>query len=333
MFLISRPPPPKRAPQAMSIQSIHTGSESSVSVSRTHVLVQNSGHPPAPANQNQEHAHAHHSSPARRQYIRPALALRIDCPPATPKPKHWDLASRVSNLDVREEDGYVLSANGEGSTSGVFVPCEPLSAVRRAARPRRLLHIKPMALHRRRVSGITTSPISPTAVSTYFSFSFSLITNIHSHYLPTYPSLFLNSIDQFPLQQHSSSGILIRDCLPPTPLTPNTDFKNLYNNLRKCDVLPAAKTASSPGVPVPPAFPISPPVSPSASGSPSSPRQQRPVLHVQTSSPVGTSAPPPTPALTSPSPSTFQFRPSGRLPKRPPIPVWPTVCYPRAVVA
>lgn len=153
MLLISRPPPPKRAPpQAMSIQSIH---RSESSASRTHVLVQNSG--------RQEHAH--HSSPARRQYTRPAL--RIDCPPSTTTtatPKHWDLASRVSNLDVREEDGYVLSANGEGSTSGVFVPCEPLSAVRRAARPARLLRIK--ALHRRRISGITTSPISPTSVST-----------------------------------------------------------------------------------------------------------------------------------------------------------------------
>lgn len=289
MLLISRPPPPKRTPQAqaMSIQSIHSES----TVSRTHVLVQNNnnnikGHPP-----NQEH-----HSPARRQYIRPP-ALRIDCPPTTPK--HWDLASRVGNLDVREEDGYVLSANGEEFTSGVFVPCEPLSAVRRARRPGRL-RIKSMAFHRRRISGITTSPISPTAA------------------------------------QRSSSGFLLRDYLPPAPSTPNTDFKNLYNSLRKSDALPATKTAS-PEVPVPPtpAFPISPPVSPAPSGSPSSPRQQRPVLHVQTSSPVGTSAPPPTPALTSPSPSTFQFRPSGRLPKRPPIPVWPmpTEYYPRAVVA
>ena len=144
MLLISRPPPPKRAPQAMSIQSIHSES----SVSRTHVLV-NGNHPP-----NQEH-----HSPARRQYIRPALL--VDCPSTTPK--HWDLASRVSNPDVREEDGYVLSANGEGSTSGVFVPCEPLSAVRRARQGR--LRIKPM-LQRRRILGITTSRISPTAVST-----------------------------------------------------------------------------------------------------------------------------------------------------------------------
>jgi len=273
MFLISRPPPPKRTPQAMSIQSIHSD-----------------GHPPI-----QEHQH---HSPARRQYIRPAL--RIDCPPP-PTPNHWDLASRVSNLDVREEDGYVLCANGEESTSGVFVPCEPLSAVSRARPGPRRLRIKPMVLHRRRISGITTSPISPTSV---------------------YSS--------------SSGAFLLRDCLPPTPLTPNTDFKNLYNSLRKCDdALPAAKKTASHELPLPlpPAFPISPPISPAASGSPSSPRQQRPVLHVQTSSPVGTSAPPPTPALTSPSPSTFQFRPSGRLPKRSPIPVWPTEYYPRAVVA
>jgi hypothetical protein len=144
MLLISRPPPPKRAPQAMSIQSIHSES----SVSRTHVL-SNSNHPP----------YQEHHSPARRQYIRPALW--VDCPPTTPK--HWDLASRASNLDVREEDGYVLSANGEESTSGFFVPCEPLSAVRRARKGR--LRIKPMALQRRRIWGITTSRISPTTVS------------------------------------------------------------------------------------------------------------------------------------------------------------------------
>jgi hypothetical protein len=157
MLLISRPPPPKRAPQAkaMSIQSIQTSIHSESSS-----LSRGSGrHPPPP------------HSPPRRQYIRPAL--RIDCPPTpTTTPKHWDLASRVSNLDVREEDGYVLSANGEGSTSGVFVPCEPLSAVRRARRPGRLLRIKSTALHRRRVWGITTtSPISPTTVSAYTLFS------------------------------------------------------------------------------------------------------------------------------------------------------------------
>jgi hypothetical protein len=193
MLLISRPPPPKRnrAPQAMSIQSI----PSEPSVSRTHVLVANSGNPPTTTttttSQNQEH-----HSPARRQYIRPA-ALRIDCPPSTPTPKHWDLASRVGNMDVREEDGYVLSANGEESTSGVFVPCEPLSAVRRA-RPGRLtgrLRIKPMVLHRRRILGITTSPISPTAVSErLLSSSHLSLIFIHSFsptvptylYLPTY---------------------------------------------------------------------------------------------------------------------------------------------------
>lgn len=144
MLLISRPPPPKkRASQAMSIQSIRNESSS---VSRSHVPVVNGGHPSSLSNQE-------HHSPARRQYIRPAL--RVDCPPT---PKHWDLASRVGNLDVREEDGYVLSANGEESTSGVLVPCEPLSAIRRA-RPGRILRIKPMVLQRRRIiMGITTSP-------------------------------------------------------------------------------------------------------------------------------------------------------------------------------
>ena len=201
MLLISRPPPPKRnrAPQAMSIQSI----PSEPSVSRTHVLVANSGNMPTTTttnnNQDQEH-----QSPARRQYIRPA-ALRIDCPPSTPTPKHWDLASRVGNMDVREEDGYVLSANGEESTSGVFVPCEPLSAVRRA-RPGRLtgrLRIKPMVLHRRRVLGITTSPISPTTVSERLLFFISLITKIRSFILTNLPT-YRPNFTYLPTYNHSS---------------------------------------------------------------------------------------------------------------------------------
>jgi hypothetical protein len=251
------------------------------------------------------------ASPARRQYVRPALRL-VDCPPTPP---HWDLASRKSDpcLDVSEADGYILSANGEGSTSGVFVPCDPLSAVRRARAGH--LRTKPTGLPRRRVLlGITTSPTSPThAVSA------------SSSHLPT-----SHSSQRSISAQPSSSGVLLRDRLPPTPMTPNTDFKNLYDSFRKCNVVPAAKTAAF--TEIPPAFPISPPVSPVVSVTSSSPRQQRPVLYVQTSSPVGTSAPPSTPALTSPSPSTFQFRPSGRLPKRPPLPVWPAEYYPRAVV-
>jgi hypothetical protein len=195
MLLISRPPPPKRTPQAMSIQSIHS-IESLASVSRTHVLV-NGGHHHHPSNQNQKQEHQH-QSPHRRQYIRPAL--RIDCPPSTPTPKHWDLASRVSNLDVTEEDGYVLSAIGEEFTSGVFVPCEPLSAVRRARPGPVRLRIKPTILHRRRISGIATSPISPTAVSASspsLHFKKSLIFILTCP--PAYQSLFLNSNDQLPL--------------------------------------------------------------------------------------------------------------------------------------
>ena len=275
--------------------------DSSIS-SRAHVLDALNGGLSPTTSQDQ--------SPARRQYVRPAL--RLDCPPT---PRHWDLASKASSdLDVSEEDGYVLSANGEGSTSGVFVPCEPLSAIRRA-RPGRL-RVKPQVLHRRRVSGITVlPPINPTAVSASAS---------SHHPLPT------NHSSQRSISvQPSSSGVLFSDRLPPTPLTPNTDFKNLYNSFRKCDVPPAAKPAS-PEVPL--AYPISPPVSPAVSDTSSSPRQQRPVLHVQTNSPVGTSAPPPTPALISPCPSTFQFRPSGRLPKRSPLPIWPAEHYPRAVV-
>jgi hypothetical protein len=242
----------------------------------------------------------------RRPYVCPALWA--DCPSF---PQHWDLVSGDKHLDISEEDGYVLVANGEGSTSGAFVSCDPLSAVRRARAGR--LRIKPWILHRRRVFGITTS--SPTSTSPIVSFLLSLPTDLLNKSNPPQPS----------------SGLRIHDRLPLTPSTPNTDFRNLYNSLRQRDPrpLPAAKAAPPE---VPSASLISPPLSPAASRTPSSLRQQRPVLYVQTSSPVGTSAPPPTPALPSPHPSTAQFRPSGRLPKRPPLPVWPAEHYPRAVV-
>jgi hypothetical protein len=82
-----------------------------------------------------------------------------------------------------------------------------------------------------------------------------------------------------------------------------------------------SKPQNTPAVPL-----ISPPLTPVLSRTPSTPRQFRPVLYVKTTSPVGTSPPPPTPALPSP-----QFRPSGRLLKRPAIQVWPPEYYPRAV--
>ena len=104
-----------------------------------------------------DHLQDFSSDSPRRPYVR--LALRVDCAAAPP---HWDLTSGGKDLDISEEDGYVLSANGEASPStlGVLVPCEPLTAVSRA-RPGRL-RVKPWILHRRRVFDITTSPTSPT---------------------------------------------------------------------------------------------------------------------------------------------------------------------------
>ncbi|KAI9508394.1 hypothetical protein F5148DRAFT_1197029 [Russula earlei] len=219
----------------------------------------------------------------RRPYVRPALWVDRH-----PMPQHWDLASGDVDPDISEQDGYVLSANGEGSMSGVFVPCDPLSAVR-GARPGRL-RVKPFTLHRRRIWGATVSPTLTT-----------------------------------------SPGFRLRDHLPPTPSTPNTDFKNLYHSLRQRDVIPAPRVAPS-EVPPAPSL-ILPPISPALSRTPSSSLRQRPVLHVQTSSPVGTSPPPPTPALPSPYPSKSQFRSSGRLPNRPTLPLWTAAeHYPRAVV-
>ena len=89
-------------------------------------------------------------SATRRPYICPPLW--VNC---TPVPQHWDISSGDNHLDIDEEDGYVLSANGEGSTCGAFVACEPLTAVRRA-RPGRL-RIKPWILHRRRISPTATT--------------------------------------------------------------------------------------------------------------------------------------------------------------------------------
>ncbi|KAH9037963.1 hypothetical protein EDB84DRAFT_1653722 [Lactarius hengduanensis] len=203
----------------------------------------------------------------RRPYVRPELKLNF-----TPTPKHWVLTSKEDDLDINEEDGYVLSANGDGSGSGVFVPCDALSGISNA-RPGRL-RAKPQILHRRRVSGIAMDTLS---------------------------------------------GSRIRHLLPPTPSTPDTDFRTLCNSVRLLDASPITKPNG--GVLL-----VSPPIAPALSRTPSTPRQLRPVLYVKTSSPVGTSPPPPTPALPSP-----QFRPSGRLPKRPPIPVWAPEYYPRAV--
>jgi hypothetical protein len=93
----------------------------------------------------------------RRPYVRPELKINI-----TPTPKHWILTSKEEALDINEDDGYVLSANGEGSESGVFIPCDALSGIS-VARPGRL-RPKPQILHRRRVSGIATT--SPTLSDT-----------------------------------------------------------------------------------------------------------------------------------------------------------------------
>jgi hypothetical protein len=246
-------------------------------------------------------------STTRRPYVCPPL-WGVNC---TPVPQHWDLSSGDNQLDIDEEDGYILSANGEGLTCGAFVPCEPLTAVRRA-RPGRL-RIKPWILHRRR--------ISPTATT---------VSSLPSPLLspPTDQSSQLNQS----ITSQPSSGYRFYDRLPPTLATPNTDFKNLFSSLRQHDALPLhAAKAAPPEVPSV-SLPISPSLSPVASPTSSSSRQQRPVLYVQTSSPVGTSAPPSTPALPSPCPSASQFRPSGRLPKRPPLPVWSAEYYPRAVV-
>jgi hypothetical protein len=245
----------------------------------------------------------------RRPYVCPPLW--VNC---TPVPPHWDLSSGDKLLDIDEEDGYVLSANGEGSTCGAFVACEPLSAVRRA-RPGRLRTKQHWILHRRRVSGI--SPTSATVSFLSVISPLSTPTDQPSHQsIPSQPS----------------PDFRIYDRLPPTPATPNTDFRNLFNSIRQRDVRPlhTAKAAAPEVLSV--SLPISPPLSPAVSRTPSSSHQQRPVLYVQTSSPVGTSAPPSTPVLPSPCPSASQFRPSGRLPKRPPLPVWSAEHYPRAVV-
>lgn len=225
----------------------------------------------------------------RRPYVRPELRINI-----TPTPKHWLLTSNEEALDINEDDGYVLSANGEVSGSGFFIPCDALSGISNA-RPGRL-RAKPQILHRRRVSGIATSPtLSDMSSPTSFSFS----------------------------------GSRIRHLLPPTPSTPDTDFKKLYNSMRLLDGSPVAVSQAARSKPKDAFEPpmLSPPIAPAVlSRTPSTPRQSRPVLYVKTNSPVGTSPPPPTPALPSP-----QFRPSGRLPKRPTIPVWPPEYYPRAV--
>jgi hypothetical protein len=91
----------------------------------------------------------------RRPYFRPELKINI-----TPTPKHWVLTSKEEHIDINEDDGYVLSANGEGSGSGVFIPCDALSGISNARAGR--LRAKPQILHRRRVSGIASPTLSDT---------------------------------------------------------------------------------------------------------------------------------------------------------------------------
>jgi hypothetical protein len=108
----------------------------------------------------------------RRPYVRPELKINI-----TPTPKHWILTSKEAELDINEDDGYVLSATGEGSESGVFIPCDALSGIS-VARPGRQ-RTKPQVLHRRRVSGIATSPtVSDTSSPTVSLFYFMHIPSI-----------------------------------------------------------------------------------------------------------------------------------------------------------
>jgi hypothetical protein len=152
----------------------------------------------------------------RRPYVRPELKVNI-----TPTPKHWILTSKEAELDINEDDGYVLSATGEGSESGVFIPCDALSGIS-VARPGRQ-RTKPQVLHRRRVSGIATSP----TVSDTSSPTVSLFTSCTSHRLliPKIPidwlrlprSLSASSHALYPrhglqetLQQHATAGRLAR---------------------------------------------------------------------------------------------------------------------------
>ncbi|KAI0302291.1 hypothetical protein B0F90DRAFT_1816505 [Multifurca ochricompacta] len=209
----------------------------------------------------------------RHPYVRPPLRINI-----TPTPKHWVLASDDNDLDINEEDGYILSANGKASVSGIFAQCDALSGISDASPGR--LRIKPQMLHRRHVLSNVTSPTV-------------------SDMTPT-----------------SSSRPRFRDMLPPTPSSPTGIQTSRTFSIAFKEVLKVSL--------------VSPPPTPIVSRTPTSPRQSRPILHVKTASPAGTSPPPPTPALSSPS--AVQFRPSGRLPKRPALPVWPLEYYPRAVV-
>jgi len=257
----------------------------------------------------------------RRPYVCPPLWVHR---PSVPQ--HWDLASGDKHLDISEEDGYVLSTNGEDSTPGAFVPCEPLSAVRRA-RPGRL-RIKSWILHRRRVSGITTS--SPTSHQTVSS----VLSPKDTPFRSLAPVLLYRSISQPNINFLSLSlppGSASTIACPPPPRRPTR----------------TSRTCSTASV--------------SATPSPTPPQRRRPTRHHRTrpfrlplrprcrarprlyasSDPCSTCrralpwerAPHlphqryPPPVLAPP-----HFRPSGRLPKRSPLPVWPAEYYPRAVV-
>ena len=183
----------------------------------------------------------------RRPYVRPELKINI-----TPTPKHWILTSKEADLDINEDDGYVLSANGEGDESGVFIPCDALSGIS-VARPGRLrANLKPQVLHRRRVSGIATSPtLSDTSSPTVglillhpTSHLSSLIPNGFYVYLRLSPApasaiCFLSRL--LPLIQISRNSATACDSwthrpspLVPSPRTHSRSLSSLFLQSRQC---------------------------------------------------------------------------------------------------
>ncbi|KAI0060595.1 hypothetical protein BV25DRAFT_1901029 [Artomyces pyxidatus] len=224
------------------------------------------------------------------------VAMRLNVTALT-KPK------TTLDLDINADDGYILSDLSDSNIQDCLLPTPtPLFESTRSRRLRLKVKRPPMP---RKVSGPPLGSISPTCSGFRF------------------PDLC--------------------DISPKSPTSAKAQFKAFFDTIRARELrkapatpTPASKLPVSTRPAPPPTTPLRQqpaPSTPHQPPTPVTPPSKRPVLRVQTK----TTPQPPmeSPILlvtrsAQPSPRTpdaGRFRPSGRLPKRSPIPIWPEEYY------
>ncbi|KAI0048857.1 hypothetical protein FA95DRAFT_1678063 [Auriscalpium vulgare] len=307
--------------------------------------------------------------------IRPSaqVALRLSVTSILPRSKAQP-NEHTFDLDIDEEDGYVISAVGDRTTKNpYYIPGPPSPVVFERYNRLRLKAKRPPTA--RKVSDGALNPqlgcISPTCSGFRFPDA--------SDISPTSPNTARARFEEF-LQNMRARTAKFADAARPTPVktasqlpespsTPTPSHKPALP-LRR----PTAAPVSSP-LAAPPSSPATPTRLPASPATPSTPRPAsalpakstprlitsssdiiltptqviispstpraltRPALRVITdsvvqaiadASPVSSASPSPrTP--NSPARKEAPFRPSGRLPKRSPIPIWPEEYYSHSV--